>query len=123
MPKLKTPKNVTVHGRRRVVTETAPSYWVEHRLDDVPLLHVGQLHSTWVVPTALPAPKPCSVCKKSTTSATPRGRAVHPTCEGRTDVIPDELYINTIMGLAADLGAAVVSSTVGHRPREQRHAA
>lgn len=123
MPKLATPKNVTVHGKRRVVTETAPTHWVEHRLDDTPLLHVGQLRSTWVVPTTLPKPKPCSGCRKPTTCATPRGKAVHSTCEGRTDVIPDELFIQTIMGLAGDLGAAVVASTVGRRPRERRHAA
>lgn len=124
MPKHATPKTVTVGGKRRIVTETAPTHWIEHRLDQLPIFHVGKLLSTWVVPTMLAKPKPCTKCKAPTTYATPRGRAVHPTCEGRTDVLPDEHYIQTIMGLAGDLGAAVVTSTVGRRASvDRRHAA
>lgn len=110
----RTPKTQTVllHRRHRTVVLAKPWGWVE-RLDDGQLvIHPGKLLTGGQEPLkALPEAKPCTRCKRPAWTATARGRAFHETCEGWSHAIPDTLFGQIVFGVAADLGAGVLSDT------------
>lgn len=105
------PFTTSVGGVSRHVVVMGKGFWTE-RLDDGRLVHHlgnllinGQTEGRW-----LDQPKPCSRCKQPSWTATPRGRAVHDTCEGMLDTMPDEHLSRIIFGVAAMLGATVVQA-------------
>jgi hypothetical protein len=45
-------------------------------------------------------PRPCSTCRQPTRFTTARGRSVHPTCEGFTDLLTDDAYNDVVWAIA-----------------------
>lgn len=115
------PTTVTVGGVKRDVLDRATKYWVERDPGGRVIIHAGRLLESQEPGTLLDEAKPCTVCKGATVTATARGRAVHPTCEGWLDVIPDAIHARIVSGVAADLGATVISSTGPSIPAPARH--
>lgn len=102
------PFKLQVWGQSRHVVAMGKGFWTE-RLDDGTLLHHlgnllinGQTEGRW-----LDQPKPCTHCKQPSYTATPRGRAVHDTCEGLLDAMPDEHFTRVLFGVASMLGASI----------------
>lgn len=59
----------------------------------------------------LPTPKPCSKCKLPCIWGTPRGRAIHPTCEGRENWLAPPVYRRTVV-----MVAVVLPGRIGPEP-------
>lgn len=121
-PRQQKPFTVKVWGKNRNVVHRGKGFWIE-RLDDGALVsHGGNLLDGQVVHKTLPEPsKTCSKCKQPTDRTTPRGRGVHDNCGNQLDVLPDHVYWQVVFGIAADLGATLV--TGAERPKEVRRAA
>lgn len=114
------PRTAVLDGVRRHVVATSTTTWTEQLPTGQLVHHVGKLLDGQTVGKWLAEPKPCTRCKQPCQTATPRGRAVHDTCEGWTNVLTDELYAQVVFGVAADLGAAILTDTP---PQETRRAA
>lgn len=122
------PLTVTVGGVRRCVVAMTPKTWTEQEPSGRLRYHVGKLLVDGQAPSkVLDAPKPCTRCKQPSWAANALGRARHDACEGWTSVLPDDLYAEVVFGVAADLGAQLVTgtgfSTTTERTRHDRRAA
>lgn len=106
----KRPFITTVAGQQRTVVQSKPAWWVEQRGHDDHVIHVGRLLDKQEPIQILAEPKPCSRCKTPAVTATARGRAHHPQCEGWLEVLPDDLANQVIFGVAADLRARVTAN-------------
>lgn len=108
-------------GQRVRVVYTAPQFWTELTDDGRLVHHAGKLVEKPTPGKWLDVPKPCSVCKQPCQTTTPRGRAVHDSCEGWTNVLTDELNAQVIFEVAAALNAQVGPSTdTTYAPKEIR---
>lgn len=106
-PRKQQPVDIVVHGERHHVIMRKPTFWVclyqgRYVVHPGELLLDGQRQTKW-----LTEPKPCSKCRQPSHTATPRGRAVHDSCE-RHGVLPDNLHWQVVFGIAADLGAEII---------------
>lgn len=124
MPAAKKQKPFTakVWGQNRYVVHRGKGFWTEQIKDGSLVHHAGNLLDEPRPYKDIVEPKACSVCKDPAYTTTPRGRGVHPSCEGRLDVLPDDLHWDVIFSMAETLGAEVVMDDVAPE-QEVRHAA
>lgn len=115
------PFTVKVWGESHYVVHRGKGFWVSQLRDGTLVSHAGNLLDGQKQHKTITTPKPCSKCKQPCWTTTPRGRAIHDTCEGFADVMPDEVHWAVVFGIAADLGATLV--TGNERPEEVRRAA
>lgn len=116
------PFSVKVWGHSRYVVHRGKDFWTEQRPDGSLVHHAGNLLDAPRPYKDIVEPKPCSVCKASSYTTTPRGRGVHPGCEGVLDVLPDDIHWDTVFMIAEMLGAEIVMDDVAPE-REVRRAA
>lgn len=114
------PITVTIGGRRRHIVHRAPAFWTEQLADGQLVHHAGKFQLDQPQAKWLATPKPCSRCKQPCQTATPLGRAVHDSCEGYLNVLPDEIEAQIIFGVAVDLGAQLITG-IPNPSKEIRH--
>lgn len=61
-------------------------------------------------------PRPCSTCKLPTRFTTPRGRSVHPCCEGWQDTVPESAVVEVTWLLSAALGVHSITTVPTWQP-------
>lgn len=99
------PFTVRIAGVEYRVLKAWPKFW----LDDTGRAHIGKLHTKPPPPTKLiRKSKPCSKCKKPAWTTTSRGRALHVSCEGFADTLPDDIEAQMIFDYAAYAGAEIL---------------
>lgn len=103
------PRTVTIDGVRHRVVHESTTTWTEQLPDGRLVHHPGKILAGQTVGRWLDTPKPCTVCKQPSWTATPRGRSHHDTCEGWLHVLPDDIEAQVIFGVAADLGADILT--------------
>lgn len=103
------PFTVRIAGIEHLVIATLPRGWIEELPDGRRLVNIGKLHKK--APPRLKVirkSKTCSKCKKPAWTTTDRGRALHASCEGFADTLPDEVAEQMIFDYAAYAGAEIV---------------
>ena len=102
MPK---PFTIRLAGKTFTVTLAKPTFWI----DDEGFAHIGKLHRKAPPPTkVIRKSKPCTKCKKPAWTTTDRGRALHVSCEGFADTLPDDIEQQMIFDYAAYAGAEIL---------------
>lgn len=124
--KPKLPYTVMIDGvRHKVVHEITTMdgpVWTEQLPSGQLVHHAGKILTGQTVGKWLDKPRPCSRCKQPCQTTTPLGRPVHDTCEGWLHILPDDLEAQIVFGVAADLGASMLTPATPAR-KETRRAA
>lgn len=81
------------------------AHWTHHEDGSI---SVGRVLDEPRPVTFLPAPKPCTRCKQPAVTGTPRGRAVHPGCEGWLDRLTDQAEEDVLWHLITTFGVTTV---------------
>lgn len=99
------PFSIRIDGFTYSVTLVKPSFWIDSNGD----AHIGKLHKKRPPPPkVIRKSKTCSKCKKRAWTTTDRGRALHPSCEGFADTLPDDVRQAMIYELAAHANAVIL---------------
>lgn len=100
------PFTLRIDGTERRVIAVDPKWWVEELPDESRAKHIGKLHKKRPLKSkVIRKSKTCSKCKKPAWTTTDRGRALHASCEGFADTLPDEVAEQMIFDYAAYAGA------------------
>lgn len=104
MPPAK-PFSIRVGGTTVVVVDTKPRFW----LDSEGYYHIGKLHKKRPPPTkVIRKSKTCAKCKKPAWTTTDRGRALHVSCEGFADTLPDDVRWQMLTDYATYANAVIL---------------
>lgn len=99
------PFQVRIAGVTFSVALIKPKFWV----DATGKVFVGKLHKKPPPPTkVIRKSKTCSKCKKPAWTTTDRGRALHVSCEGFADTLPDDVRWQMLTDYAAYAKAMIL---------------
>lgn len=108
MPPAK-PFTLRVGGEDFTVVYTSPKFWVSQLPNGQRRVHIGKLHKKRPPPTkVIRKSKTCSKCKKPAWTTTARDRALHASCEGFVDTLPDDVAEKMIFDYAAYAKAQIL---------------
>jgi hypothetical protein len=99
------PFSIRIGGFTFSATLVKPSFWI----DSHGSAHIGKLHKKRPPPVkVIRKSKTCSKCKKPAWTTTDRGRALHVSCEGFADTLPDDVREQMIYEYAAYAKAVIL---------------
>jgi hypothetical protein len=103
------PFTLRIGGEEFTIIFVDSKFWVSQRPSGGWRAHIGKLHKKRPPPTkVIRKSKTCSKCKRPAWTTTSRDRALHASCEGFGDTLPDDVAEQMIFDYAAYAKAQIL---------------